>query len=136
MTTNGAARGQVAASAAEVYEEFFVPALFEQWAEPVLDAAGVAVGDVLLDVGCGTGVVARAAARRVGPAGEVTGLDRNAGMLPSPSVRLSRSCGDRDAPPDVAHERRAAARGSRVGSAVRAAGRSDVATRRSRRARR
>ena len=48
----------------KVYEEFFVPALFGQWAEPMLDAAGVAPGDAVLDVGCGTGVVARPAARR------------------------------------------------------------------------
>jgi SAM-dependent methyltransferase len=76
-----AARGQVAASAAEVYDEVFVPALFAQWAGPVLDAAAVDVGDTVLDVGCGTGVVARAAARRVGTDGAVVGLDRNEGML-------------------------------------------------------
>jgi ubiquinone/menaquinone biosynthesis C-methylase UbiE len=35
----------------------------------------------VLDVACGTGVVAREAARRVGPAGAVAGLDRNEGML-------------------------------------------------------
>ena len=71
----------MAAATAEVYEEFFVPALFGQWAAPILDAGGVAAGDAALDVGCGTGVVARAAARRVGPTGEVVGLDRNDGML-------------------------------------------------------
>ena len=78
---NESERGQVTGSAAEVYEEFFVPALFGQWAEPMLDAAGVAHGDAVLDVGCGTGVVARAAARRVAPTGEVVGLDRNDAML-------------------------------------------------------
>lgn len=81
MTATDASQGQVAAAAADVYEEFFVPALFGQWAEPMLDAAAVAAGDVVLDVGCGTGVLARAAARRVGPTGEVVGLDRNDGML-------------------------------------------------------
>lgn len=78
---SAAAQGQVIDSAAEVYEEFFLPALFEQWATPVLDAAEVGEADQILDVACGTGVVARAAAARVGPAGGVIGVDINEGML-------------------------------------------------------
>ena len=35
----------------------------------------------MLDVGCGTGVLARAAADRVTSAGKIIGLDRNIGML-------------------------------------------------------
>jgi len=81
MAERDAERGQVTATAAEVYEEFFVPALFGQWAEPVLDAARVGPGHRVLDVGCGTGVVARAARPRVGPTGAVTGVDVNDGML-------------------------------------------------------
>jgi SAM-dependent methyltransferase len=73
--------GQVTGSAAEVYERFFVPALFEQWAGRVAEAAGLAPGEAVLDVACGTGVLAREAARRVAPYGSVTGLDRNEGML-------------------------------------------------------
>jgi SAM-dependent methyltransferase len=76
-----AERGQVDAPAAWVYEEFFVPALFAAWTGPLLDAAGAQPGDRVLDVGCGTGVLARAAAARVGPAGHVVGLDPNDGML-------------------------------------------------------
>jgi len=75
------AKGQVSKSAAEVYEEFFVPALFGQWAGPVLDAAGAKPGDAVLDVACGTGIVAREAAHRVGARGSVAGLDRNPDML-------------------------------------------------------
>lgn len=78
---DSAATGQVVSSAARVYEQFFVPALFGAWAEPVADAAGVRPGQRVLDVGCGTGVHAREAARRVGPTGRVVGLDPNEGML-------------------------------------------------------
>ena len=73
-------RGQVGIRAAEVYEEFFIPALFGQWAPQIVDLADVAPGDAVLDVGCGTGVLARAANEVTG-AGRVIGLDPNEGML-------------------------------------------------------
>jgi ubiquinone/menaquinone biosynthesis C-methylase UbiE len=73
-------RGQVSCSAAEVYEEFFVPALFAQWADRVVEAVGLQEGDRVLDVACGTGVLARAAAACIG-AKSVVGLDANEGML-------------------------------------------------------
>jgi SAM-dependent methyltransferase len=81
MTTTGADRGQVTGGAAAVYEEFFVPALFSQWTDRVLDAAAVDAGHRVVDVGCGTGVLAAAARERVGPGGAVTGFDPNDGML-------------------------------------------------------
>ena len=76
-----AAAGQLSSTAAEVYEEFFVPALFGQWVEPMLDAVKPVDGDRLLDVGAGTGVVARAALRWVGAGGSVVAVDPNDGML-------------------------------------------------------
>lgn len=69
------------ASAAEVYERFFVPALFGPFAPIGVDRAGVGSGDRLLDVACGTGVVARTAAAVVGPDGIVVGADVNPAML-------------------------------------------------------
>jgi len=78
---NAECEGQVSRSAADVYEEFFVPALFAQWVEPVADAARLADGHRVLDVACGTGVLAREASKRVRPRGSVIGLDRNDGML-------------------------------------------------------
>ena len=71
---------QVSNDAAEVYENCFVPAIFGQWAPRLVDIAQVALGDRVLDVGCGTGVLARVAADRVGD-DRVTGLDLNEGML-------------------------------------------------------
>jgi ubiquinone/menaquinone biosynthesis C-methylase UbiE len=70
-----------ARSPAEVYDEMFVPALFQQWGPIVADAARIGFGESVLDVACGTGVLACAALERVGPQGTVTGLDRNADML-------------------------------------------------------
>ena len=67
--------------AAWAYEGLHVNALFRQWAEPVLDAAGVTAGNRVLDVACGTGVVAREALGRVGLTGSVAGLDIDSGML-------------------------------------------------------
>jgi ubiquinone/menaquinone biosynthesis C-methylase UbiE len=51
---------QLSVEAAEVYESQFVPALFAEWAPHLVTAAGVAPGQAVLDVACGTGVVARA----------------------------------------------------------------------------
>jgi len=66
---------------AEVYETEFVPALFRPFADTMLQAAAVAPGQRVLDVACGTGVLARAAAPRVAPGGTVLGLDANPDML-------------------------------------------------------
>lgn len=67
--------------AARAYESIMVPALFQEWAEPVLDAAEVQADQRVLDVACGTGVLARAASERVGSGGAVAGLDPSQGML-------------------------------------------------------
>lgn len=68
-------------SPAEVYDALFVPALFRQWGPVVAGAAHLARGDRVIDIACGTGVLALAALDRVGPEGEVVGLDANPDML-------------------------------------------------------
>ena len=75
------AAGQLSKAAAEIYEESLVPALFDQWVEPMLDAVHPVDGERLLDVGAGTGLVARVALQRVGATGSVIALDPNEGML-------------------------------------------------------
>jgi SAM-dependent methyltransferase len=66
---------------AEIYDEFFVPALFRPWADVVARAANVGPRQRVLDVGCGTGVLACVAAAQVGPEGAVVGLDPSDEML-------------------------------------------------------
>jgi len=73
--------GQVTGDAAEVYEDYFVPALFREWAPRVATVARVQDGQRVLDVACGTGVLAREVCQRVGPSGTVVGIDINEGML-------------------------------------------------------
>ncbi len=89
-TSDNSDRGQVSASAAEIYDSFFVPALFGEWAAPLCAAAGLEGGDRVLDVACGTGATTRVALSLVGPSGSVTGLDCNVGML---AVAKSREAG-------------------------------------------
>lgn len=63
------------------YQAYFVPAIGGPIAEDLLGAAKLKPGERVLDVACGTGVVTRLAAERVGASGKVTGLDLNPGML-------------------------------------------------------
>jgi SAM-dependent methyltransferase len=81
---------QIPLAAAEVYEARFVPAIFAEWAPRLLDLAGVGPGQRVLDVACGTGVVARTAAPLVAPDGQVTAVDLNEAML----TVARRSAGD------------------------------------------
>jgi ubiquinone/menaquinone biosynthesis C-methylase UbiE len=58
-----------------------VPAVFGVWAPILVDLARHRPGERVRDVACGTGIVARIAAARVGPTGSVIGVDLNPGML-------------------------------------------------------
>ncbi|NEK58774.1 methyltransferase domain-containing protein [Geodermatophilus sabuli] len=72
---------QVDEAGATAYEETLVPALLAPWAEDLVAAAGPRRGQRVVDVACGTGIVARTAARVVGSAGAITGVDLNPAML-------------------------------------------------------
>src|SRR4029453_7279041 len=72
---------QVAGNAAEVYERELVPAVFGPWGPRVVELAALRRGLRVLDVACGTGLVARLAAEAVGVDGRVAALDLNPGML-------------------------------------------------------
>lgn len=67
--------------AADWYERGSRSWLLEDLAGSLADAAKVTTGDRVLDVGCGTGIVARECARRVGEEGHVAGIDISEEML-------------------------------------------------------
>jgi SAM-dependent methyltransferase len=60
---------------AEIYHACFVPTVIAPWVEQTLALAAPRPGERLLDVACGTGAVTLPAAQRVGPTGQVIGLD-------------------------------------------------------------
>ncbi len=62
-------------SPAQAYEQFFVPAIATPVATELLQTAGLQPGEAVLDVACGTGLIARLAAAAVGASGSVTGID-------------------------------------------------------------
>lgn len=72
---------KLAGNAPEIYARELVPAIFGPWAPVLVDLADPVVGERVIDVACGTGAVARAAAQRVGLGGRVIGIDINPGML-------------------------------------------------------
>ena len=67
--------------AAESYENYMVPSLFAPWASYLVQSANPQPGERVLDVACGTGIVARRIAPHVGSQGGVIGLDLNPDML-------------------------------------------------------
>lgn len=69
------------ASFPEMYERFLVGPLFRPWAEVLLDRVKLAPGDRVLDLACGTGIVARLAKERLGDQVTVAGVDVSPQML-------------------------------------------------------
>lgn len=72
------------------YERYFVPAIGRPIAEDLIATAQLRTGEQVLDIACGTGIVARLAARQVMPTGAVTGADINPGMI----AEAKRACED------------------------------------------
>ena len=80
-TSRGLNQYALGGTAAEMYERNMVPAIFEPFAHDLMEFANLKTGEKILDVACGTGVVARLAWPKVRPSGRVVGLDVNSQML-------------------------------------------------------
>jgi ubiquinone/menaquinone biosynthesis C-methylase UbiE len=65
----------------EAYERFLVEPLFRPFAEELLKRLHPTPIDSLLDVACGTGIVARLARARLGPQARIVGVDAALPML-------------------------------------------------------
>ncbi len=57
----------------ENYERYLVPSIFGPWAEDLVEMAALRRGERVLDIACGTGIVARTAARKLAGSGSVVG---------------------------------------------------------------
>jgi ubiquinone/menaquinone biosynthesis C-methylase UbiE len=84
-------RFQITGSAADRYEHYLVPTLFEPWAKDIVGRATLQPDERVLDIACGTGVVARHVAQQIGESGSTTGIDLNEGMLEMARVQAERT---------------------------------------------
>jgi ubiquinone/menaquinone biosynthesis C-methylase UbiE len=66
---------------AQAYEQLYVPAFFHSVGNALLDRLEVSAADRVLDVACGTGIVARLIHGRVGAPGRLDGIDINPLMV-------------------------------------------------------
>ncbi len=66
----------------EIYERLLVPSIFAPWAQKLIERARpIGPADRILDLGCGTGIVARTLRDRLGGAARITGVDASAEMI-------------------------------------------------------
>ncbi|CAK7287039.1 class I SAM-dependent methyltransferase [Streptomyces misionensis] len=79
----------------EAYETHSAP-IMRPFVAELLSAAGLGPGDHVLDLACGTGFAARAAAALVGPTGRVRGADIDEGMVRVARAHRSPRCPDTD----------------------------------------
>ena len=67
--------------AARCYQQFLVPVLLQPWGARLVERAMLSPSSRVLDLACGTGVIARLAAKKIGAGGQVVGVDLNPAML-------------------------------------------------------
>jgi ubiquinone/menaquinone biosynthesis C-methylase UbiE len=82
--------------AAEAYEQLYVAGIFHYWTPLFIEHVNPQPGEQVLDVACGTGVVARSIVPLVRPGGKVVGLDVNPAMLEVACRQFSEYCAEID----------------------------------------
>ena len=87
QSSSGAPGWQLEGNAPLAYDTHIVDVFLQDYSRRLVEVAAIKPGDRVLDVACGTGVVTRLVANKIGSAGQVVGFDLNAGML----TRLSRA---------------------------------------------
>lgn len=75
------AKWKVTGTGPEVYEQVFVPAVMQTWANQLVNLAKTSRGTRILDVACGSGVVTHLFAGRVSKTGQIVGYDINPDMI-------------------------------------------------------
>ena len=82
---------QIAGDSPAAYEQYLVPGFFKPWAEKLVQLSSPSPGSTILDVACGTGIVARTVASKAGSNARITGLDINQQMLDKASEMAEKS---------------------------------------------
>ena len=72
---------QLSGNAAAIYEEQKVPAMFAPLADATLNVVRLFDNDAVLDVACGTGILARKVRGKIGSQSRIVGIDLNEGMI-------------------------------------------------------
>ena len=81
QSSSGAPGWQLEGDAPLAYDTHIVDVFLQDYSRRLVEVAAIKPGDRTLDVACGTGVVTRLVANKIGSAGQVVGFDLNAGML-------------------------------------------------------
>ena len=81
QSSSGGPGWQLEGNAPLAYDTHIVDVFLQDYSRRLVEVAAIKPGDRVLDVACGTGVVTRLVANRIGSAGRIVGFDLNAGML-------------------------------------------------------
>src|SRR5262245_14378436 len=81
QSSSGGTGWQLEGNAPLAYDTHIVDVFLQDYSRRLVEVATIKPDDRVLDVACGTGVVTRLVANKIGSAGQVVGFDLNAGML-------------------------------------------------------